>query len=130
VAKKGLGFAQAKGVRMSVTGIGGVMFRADDPEALQAWYLQHLGIHPFQWEQQAGPTAFMAFPRASRHFPTDKPWMLNFRVSDLDAVIADLTASGIAVTTHPDWNSPELGRFARVEDPEGNPLELWEPAEQ
>ena len=53
--------------------------------------------------------------------------MLNFRVRDLDALLAELRAAGIEVTTNPDWDS-EVGRFARIQDPEGNPVELWEPA--
>jgi predicted enzyme related to lactoylglutathione lyase len=53
--------------------------------------------------------------------------MLNFRVNDLDAILARLTAAGIEVTTNPDWDMPGVGRFARIHDPEGNPIELWEP---
>jgi len=54
--------------------------------------------------------------------------MLNLRTDDLDALAARLSEAGIAVETNPDWNSPEIGRFARIADPEGNPIELWEPA--
>lgn len=53
--------------------------------------------------------------------------MINLRVQDLDALLESLRAAGIAVTTNPEWDTPETGRFARIEDPEGNPLELWEP---
>ena len=53
--------------------------------------------------------------------------MLNFRVDDLDALSARLTAAGIDVVTNPDWDMPGVGRFARIHDPEGNPIELWQP---
>lgn len=115
---------------MSVTGIGGVFFRADDPEALQAWYREHLGVgagDAFVWMQQAGPTVFMPFPRDTDYFPAARQWMINFRVSDLDGLLAALRGAGIAVVTNPDWDTPETGRFARIHDPEGNPVELWEP---
>src|SRR5689334_8296275 len=115
---------------MSVVGIGGVFFRASDPRALQGWYRTHLGIEPdesFQWAQQAGPTVFMPFPKDTDYFPADKQWMLNFRVSDIDALIASLRGAGIEVTTNAEWDTPQTGRFARLHDPEGNPVELWQP---
>ncbi|MGA0600510.1 VOC family protein [Caulobacter sp. KR2-114] len=115
---------------MTAVGIGGVFFRARDPKALQAWYRQHLGIardNPFQWMQAAGPTVFMPFARDTDYFPADRQWMINFRVAALDPLLEALRAAGIAVTTNPDWDSPETGRFARIHDPEGNPVELWEP---
>ena len=115
---------------MSVVGIGGVFFRANDPEALQAWYREHLGVAvdgAFNWAQEAGPTVFMPFPKDTDHFPAAKQWMLNFRVARMDALLPALRDAGIAVTTNPDWDTPETGRFARIHDPEGNPVELWEP---
>ena len=115
---------------MSAVGIGGVFFRANDPEALQAWYRKHLGVaadDPFRWIQQAGPTVFMPFPRDTDYFPADRQWMINFRVTELDALLSALRGAGIAVTTNPEWDTPETGRFARIHDPEGNPVELWEP---
>jgi predicted enzyme related to lactoylglutathione lyase len=115
---------------MPVTGIGGVFFRANDPDALQAWYRQHLGVafngaNP--WVQQAGPTVFMPFAEDTDYFPAAKQWMLNFRVSEIDVLLTALRAAGIEVTTDAAWDTPETGRFARIHDPEGNPLELWEP---
>jgi glyoxylase I family protein len=115
---------------MPVTGIGGVFFRASDPQALQEWYRQHLGVafdgvNP--WVQQAGPTVFMPFAADTDYFPAAKSWMLNFRVSELDRLLAALRGAGVEVTTDPAWNTPETGRFARIHDPEGNALELWEP---
>lgn len=115
---------------MSVTGIGGVFFRADDPKALQAWYRTHLGISDdfaAPWRQQPGTTLFMPFSRDTDYFPAGKQYMINFRVSDLDALLARLREAGIEVTTKPEWDTPETGRFARIHDPEGNPVELWEP---
>ena len=112
---------------MSVVGIGGVFFRAKDPKALQAWYQKHLGVGGFDWVQQAGPTIFMPFSGDTDYFAADKQWMMNFRVSDLDALIAALREAGIEVITKAEWDTPETGRFARIHDPEGNPIELWEP---
>lgn len=115
---------------MSVVGIGGLFFRANDPEALQAWYRKHLGVGADDspaWTQQAGPTVFMPFPKDTDYFPPAKAWMLNFRVTELDSLLSDLRDAGIEVVTDPDWDTPETGRFARIHDPEGNPLELWEP---
>jgi predicted enzyme related to lactoylglutathione lyase len=115
---------------MAVTGIGGVFFRANDPNALLQWYKTHFavtmeGYEP--WQQAAGPTVFQPFASNTDHWPEGKAWMINFRVDDLEALLPKLREAGIAVTTNPDWDTPETGRFARIEDPEGNPIELWEP---
>jgi glyoxylase I family protein len=115
---------------MSAVGIGGVFFRASDPEALQNWYRKYLGVAPndaYQWMQQAGPTVFMPFARDTDYFPAEKQWMINFRVRELDQLLSTLRVAGIAVITDPAWDTPETGRFARIHDPEGNPVELWEP---
>jgi len=111
-----------------VTGIGGVFFRARDPKALGQWYQEHLGVSvvPPSWNQEAGPTAFAPFPEKTNYFgDSTKQWMLNFRVRDLDSMTRQLETAGIAVkvdpTTYPN------GRFARIHDPEGNPIELWQP---
>lgn len=109
------------------TGIGGVFFRAKDTDALAAWYKEHLGVTHL-WPQQAGLTVFAPFQQDSEYFPADRQWMINFRVDSLDELMAQLIAAGIAVETRPDeWDTPETGRFARIRDPEGNPIELWEP---
>ena len=115
---------------MGVTGIGAISFRARDPEALAGWYAEHLGVGGGEmgvWEQQAGPTVFAPFASDTDYFPADKQWMLNFRVDRLDALIAALQADGIEVITNPEWDAPGVGRFARIFDPEGNQIELWEP---
>jgi glyoxylase I family protein len=121
----------------TVLGIGGLFFRARDPEALGRWYQRHLGIGLVPanytdppWYQQAGPTVFAPFEQTTHYFgDAAKQWMINFRVSNLDAMMAQLIAAGISVTADPQ-RYPN-GRFARLYDPEGNPIELWqaEPAE-
>ncbi len=122
---------QGHGYMGKVVGIGGLFFRAKDPKALAAWYEQHLGIADINkavWQQEAGPTVFAPFSHNTDYFDRpDQQWMVNFRVDDLDAMIAQLNASGIAVETRAEWDS-QVGRFARIHDPEGNPIELWEPA--
>ncbi|WP_309666855.1 VOC family protein [Tabrizicola sp.] len=111
-----------------VTGIGGIFFRATDPKALAVWYATHLGITEGLWSQDAGATVFSPFPAATDYFPTDRQWMLNLRVEGLTGLIAMLQAAGIAVETRPDWDGDgSYGRFARIYDPEGTPIELWEP---
>ncbi|MFL5295365.1 MAG: VOC family protein [Phenylobacterium sp.] len=115
---------------MPVVGIGGVFFRANDAEAQQEWYRKHLGVFfdgASPWMQQSGPTVFMPFPADTDYFPAAKQSMLNFRVTELDALLSALRDGGIEVITDPAWNSPETGKFARIHDPEGNPVELWEP---
>jgi predicted enzyme related to lactoylglutathione lyase len=118
---------------MAVTGIGGVFFRAKDPKALKEWYRTHLGVVGegwTPWEQAAGPTLIMPFKGDTDKWPADKQWMINYRVSDLDALLSKLQAAGISVKTDPTWDSPETGRFALIHDPEENPVELWEPPEE
>jgi glyoxylase I family protein len=117
-----------------VAGIGGLFFRAHDPKALGRWYLEHLGISltPASegdpvWKQEAGPTVFSPFPETSNYFgDPQKVWMVNFRVRDLDKMAAQLRTAGIEVKIDP--QSYPNGRFARLHDPEGNPIELWQPA--
>ena len=116
-----------------VTGIGGFFFRAKDPKALALWYQQHLGIlttptaeGETAWQQEAGSTSFTPFKETSNYFgDPQKVWMLNFRVRDLAKMAAQLQAAGIAVKVDPE--SYPYGRFARLHDPEGDPIELWQP---
>ncbi|MFM5895861.1 MAG: VOC family protein [Novosphingobium sp.] len=124
---------------MGVLGIGGVFFRAKDPDALNAWYRTHLQVgagcnadatgpvDEWSWTTLGGPTVFAPFKADTDYFPADKQFMLNLRVSGIDALLASLRASGIEVETKPEWNDPQIGKFARIHDPEGNPIELWEP---
>ena len=118
---------------MGVTGIGGFFFRAKDPQAIQAWYVEHLGVGslPYgQWETQAGSSTFSPFAADTDYFAADRQWMLNLRVVDLDGLVATLRAADIAVATDPGWDMPGVGRFARIHDPEGNLIELWEPDQE
>jgi glyoxylase I family protein len=115
-----------------VTGIGGIFFRAQNPGELKAWYERHLGVGPRPedqaWQQQAGPTAFEPFPADTSYFGRpEQSWMLNFRVGNLDALVEQLRGAGIEVKVDPE-NYP-YGRFARLHDPEGNPIELWQPGD-
>lgn len=107
--------------------IGGIFFRSKDPDALAAWYATHLGLATggAPWQQQGGPLVFAPFKADSDYFPAGRQWMVNFRVDDLTALIASLQTAGIAVETRAEWDG-EWGRFARIHDSEGNPIELWQ----
>ena len=118
---------------MGVNGIGGVFFRAKNPDALRDWYVEHLGVGsaPYgHWETQAGPSVFAPFGATTDYFPADKQWMLNLRVDGLDALCDKLGGAGIDVIRKAEWDMPGVGRFARLYDPEGNAIELWEPDAQ
>ncbi len=118
---------------MPVLGMGGYFFRAKDPAALKAWYRDHLGVGGGMGTDEAGQSnemVFEPFKADSDYFPAEKQAMINLRVSDIDGLLTSLRAAGVEVITKPEWDVPELGRFARVHDPEGNAIELWEPAAQ
>jgi catechol 2,3-dioxygenase-like lactoylglutathione lyase family enzyme len=121
-----------------VTGIGGIFFKARDPKALGAWYRDRLGVPVgedgtamFHWRDHERPdeeglTVWAPFEEKTSYFgPGPAPFMLNFRVDDLDAVLAALAAEG--VTIDPKREDHDYGRFAWIVDPEGNRIELWEP---
>ena len=125
---------------MPVLGIGGLFFRANDPDALNAWYREHLGDRrglrldartcepsEWNWAAEGGQIVFAPFKADTDYFAADKQFMLNLRVSDLDGLLAKLHAAGIDVITKPEWDDPATGKFARIHDPEGNAIELWEP---
>lgn len=120
-------------VKERVTGIGGLFFRAENPSALGIWYEQHLGVslaptgyEQQPWHQEPGPTVFAPFAKETEYFGDHKKaWMVNFRVMNLDKMVAQLRASGVEVEVDPQLYPN--GRFARLYDPEGNPIELWEP---
>ena len=120
-----------------VTGIGGVFFKARDKEALTAWYREHLGIEAgeygmaFDWRDTGGTevpgcTVWGPFRHDTTYFnPSTAPFMINYRVDDLDALLAKLRAAGVTVDDKVE--EYEYGRFGWIMDPEGNRLELWEP---
>jgi predicted enzyme related to lactoylglutathione lyase len=117
-----------------VTGIGGVFFRARDGVALARWYSEALGVDSYSetqdrtWWQAEGPTVFAPFAEDTDYFGRrDQQVMLNFRVDDLDAMLAQLRVAGAQVDERLE-ELPGTGRFAWATDPEGNRFELWEPA--
>lgn len=124
---------------MPVQGIGGLFFRAKDPKALSAWYRENLGVgagcvadgageaNEWVWMTQGGPVVFEPFKADTDYFAADKAFMVNFRVTGLDDILARLRAIGVEIITKPEWDEGGIGRFARVHDPEGNAIELWEP---
>jgi hypothetical protein len=119
-----------------VVGVGGFFFKAKNPKALAKWYEDNLGINPVPtsyntpaWETKAGTTVFAPFPKDTSYFgDPSQQWMINFRVRDLDKMAAQLRASGIAVEVDPE--TYPNGRFAKVVDPEGNPIQLWQPEDK
>ena len=119
-----------------VTGIGGVFLRSADPKALGAWYAKHLGVEvgdygaTFSWKDEVpkgtGMTAWNPFPMDTTYFGEGKQAvMINYRVDDLDALLAQLAAAN--VTIDPKRDEYDFGRFAWITDPEGNRIELWQP---
>ncbi len=117
-----------------VTGIGGVFFKARDPESLRAWYARHLGIDvqswggtSFEWgDTPNGTTVWTIFPATTEYLaPSNAPFMINYRVDNLDELLRVLKEEGCSVDEKTD--SSEFGKFGWVMDPEGNRIELWEP---
>jgi catechol 2,3-dioxygenase-like lactoylglutathione lyase family enzyme len=112
-----------------VEGIGGVFFKARDPEALRRWCAERLGLEDGPdgaWNPRGGPTVFAPFSESTEKFAAGKQWMLNFRVRDLDAMLAQLRAAAVAVEDELQ-EYQGIGRFAYCSDPEGNRIELWPP---
>jgi glyoxylase I family protein len=116
-----------------VTGIGGFFFRGADSDKLNEWYEQHLGVRRVaqqdedgSWWQDEGPTVFASESESDQTGGQEHSWRINFRVRDLEAMVAQLRLAGASVevdaTTYPN------GRFAHLRDPDGNSIELWEPA--
>lgn len=122
-----------------VTGIGGIFFKTQDPQALYQWYEKHLGIPPaahgtsatFEWREldepeAKGMTVWSIFPRDTKYFdPSASPFMINYRVHDLDALLVALQEEGVKIDPHRE--DGDYGRFAWIMDPAGNRIELWEP---
>ena len=114
-------------------GIGGIFLKARDPKALSQWYATHFGIPDqgggslgFDGPESAGMTVFAHFPLDSTYFgEAAQPAMVNLRVDDLDALLAQLAESGIRID--PKRDDAPYGKFAWIWDPEGNRVELWQP---
>ena len=121
-----------------VTGLGGVFFKGKNPESLLGWYEKHLGIPvkdgcaEFHWREKATPerlgrTVWSVFPEDTDYFGSpSQAFMFNYRVANLDRLLAQLRQSGVSV--HKTENH-DYGKFAWITDPEGNRIELWEPRE-
>lgn len=120
-----------------VTGIGGIFFKSNDKKALAAWYQKHLGMPLESWggavlrwpddtAEDKGLTVWHLAEKESKWFsPSDSSFMINYRVDNLDELIAQLRADGVEVVSGPE--SAENGKFAWIMDPDGNKVELWEP---
>jgi predicted enzyme related to lactoylglutathione lyase len=124
-----------------ITGIGGIFFKAEDPEKLGEWYRKHLGLDVEEYggvtfregeaPAESSPkrqayTVWSPFAADTDYFaPSEKPFMINFRVTDLDALLAQLRSEGVTVDERTEKS--EFGYFGWAMDPEGNRIELWEP---
>jgi len=122
-----------------VTGIGGIFFKSHNPQQLKEWYREHLSIEPdpdgyvsFPWREKEDPerigyTVWEPFKEDTQYFePSRKPYMINFRVADLHELLDQLWQEGVQVDDR--IEEEEYGRFGWIMDPEGNPIELWEPS--
>lgn len=123
-----------------VTGLGGVFFKCDDPKAMNEWYAKNLGLATseygttFEWREaddpsKKGSTTWSAFPLDTKYFdPSAKPFMINYRVADLVALVAELKKENVTIVD--EIVEYEYGKFVHVLDPEGNIIELWEPKDE
>lgn len=124
-----------------VTGLGGVFFKCDNPKEMNEWYAKNLGLATsaygatFEWRHlddpsKQGTTAWCTFPQDSKNFqPSEKPFMINYRVDDITALVEELKKDNVTVideiTAYGDF-----GKFVHILDPEGNIIELWEPIDE
>lgn len=123
-----------------VTGIGGVFFKSEDPEKMKAWYTKHLGIVTDEWgglfkwrdhedKEKECTTAWGPFSKTSEYFnPSPHDYMFNYRVDNLEALLAKLKEEGVEVIDKVE--EFEYGKFGWIIDPEGRKIELWEPVDQ
>ncbi len=123
--------------KKKVTGIGGIFFKCKDPKALKEWYRLHLGLETdqygtnFEWRQagdstKKGFTQWSPFGEKTKYFaPSVKEFMINYRVADMDALVADLKKEGVTILDT--VQTVEYGKFLHIMDLEGNKVELWEP---
>ena len=120
-----------------VTGIGGVFFKSDDPQAMNEWYAKNLGLTTsaygttFEWREaddpsKKGSTSWSTFPQDTKYFnPSAKPFMINYRVEDLVSLVEELKKSNVTIVD--EIAEYDYGKFIHILDPEGNIIELWEP---
>lgn len=121
-----------------VTGIGGIFFKCNDPKKMGEWYKTHLGVDTNQWgatfewldasdPSQKGSTQWSPFSETTKYFePSTKEFMINYRVADLEALVAELRNEGVTIVD--EIQTYNYGKFVHVMDMEGNKIELWEPA--
>ena len=121
-----------------VTGLGGIFFKSEDPAAMREWYAEHLGVFVpnkygglFEWRdkdnpEEMGHTVWSPFGKRTEYFePSNQPFMINYRVADLDALLEELKAQGVTIVG--ETMVETYGKFAWILDLEGNKVELWEP---
>lgn len=123
-----------------VTGLGGIFFKCDDPKAMNDWYANNLGIATseygatFEWRHaddpsKKGATAWCTFPQSTNYFnPSTKPFMINYRVDNLVALVEELKKSSVTIID--EISEFDYGKFVHILDPEGNVIELWEPVDE
>jgi predicted enzyme related to lactoylglutathione lyase len=123
-----------------VTGIGGIFFKSKDPQKMNEWYKTHLGFNTtpygttFEWRQgedttNKGLTQWCPFAETTKYFePSTKDFMINYRVDDLEALVAELKNEGVTIVDK--IEASEYGKFVHILDLEGNKVELWEPNEK
>ena len=122
-----------------VTAIGGIFFKCQDPEKMKQWYSEHLGLETdeygtnFEWRKSSDPTSkgftvWSPFGNDTKYFePSKKEFMINYRVDNIEALIDILRKEGVTILD--DIDDSEYGKFIHIIDPEGNKIELWEPAD-
>ncbi|HEX6915742.1 MAG TPA: VOC family protein [Chitinophagaceae bacterium] len=122
-----------------VTGIGGIFFKCRDPKAVTEWYKKNLGLETnpygatFEWYEDSNntrkaQTQWTPFPESTKYFlPSTKEFMINYRVENLESLVAELKKEGVTIVD--EIASYDYGKFVHILDPEGNKIELWEPAD-
>lgn len=129
---------QKQHIMKKVTGIGGIFFKCQDPDKTKEWYQTHLGLESspygtkFEWREAAdstktGHTIWSPFSDKTKYFePSTKDFMINYRVDNLEALVAELKKEGVTILD--EIERYDYGKFVHILDPEGNKIELWEPA--
>lgn len=123
-----------------ITGIGGIFFKSQNPKKIKEWYTDHLGIVPneygslfeFRQSDEPYPKGYLQwgpFSKDTEYFkPSEKEFMINYRVENIEALVAELKEAGVEVLDEIEYY--EYGKFVHVMDPEGNKIELWEPVDE